>query len=302
MGRAPKNRCRRIGAGRAAPLLAAALSGTALAQAPHPFELEWSAPASCPERRAVLDEAERLLAMSPGAGGAAAVQARAVLSQQGAVWALDLEILSAVGPGRRRFQDGSCERLAHVAALALALAVGPPTPPPPKTLESRAPPGAPAPPRYLVRAILGGDFGSLRAPGPGPGVAFGVFLGRARVEAALAYWTAQPAAGPRDQLLSGGLRACTELVEHPELDLCLGAELGRLRAGASGGGGATAGAWLALLAGPALGFELTPWLAARLEIHLGAALLRPALDGAAPEGQGASSNFARVCAGLEARF
>ena len=262
---------------------------------PSPLVLEWNAPEGCPERAVVLAQAQQFLAMSVPSRPRPALHARATVAQDGVLWKLHLEMASAEGPATRDFQDESCARLGQVAALALALVAEsarepqPPPAPPPK-LASPAPSH-----RFLVRALIGGDLGSLRAPSPGPGLAIGIFLGRARVEAVANYWLPESGGGIQDQLVSAGLHACVSIVDAPDFGVCAGLEGGPMRGQTSAPGStwSTSG-WFATLVGAGLGFELTSWLAVRAEIALGAG------DGVTRGGP--APVFGRFVLGVEARF
>jgi hypothetical protein len=262
----------------------------AFAQPPEAPELEWTAPGGCPDRAAVLAEVRQLLGAD--AKSWPIPPARGVLSREDAGWNLHLEIASGEGVGARDLQDESCLRLAQVAALALALSIEPPSGTP-----ARAPVPAPlAAPYFLVRAIFGGDLGSLRAPSPGPGFAVGVSFGRSRLEAAANYWFPGGAEGGRDQLISGGLHGCLALSQMPEVGFCAAVEGGRMD-GDLGNGKRTVNAWLAVLAGGAVGIDLGRWLALRLEVTLGSTLIAPTFDA---EDARAAPVFGRLALGVEA--
>ncbi len=260
------------------------------AQAPEAPELEWSAPSGCPNRAAILAEVRQLL--GPDVKSWPVRPAQGVLSREAAGWSLHLEIASSEGVGTRDLRDESCLRLAQAAALALALSVEPPAAAPALTAE----PAPLAAPFFLVRAILGGDLGSLRAPSPGPGLAVGVSFGRSRLEAVAHYWFAESAEGVRDQLASGGLHGCLALSQMPELAFCAAVEGGRMQE-EDGDGRRKVNAWLAVLAGGAVGVELSRWLSLRLEAGLGSTLIAPAFDAVNAR---SVPVFGRVAFGVEA--
>ena len=275
------------------------LASTASAQAKVPVDLEWEAPAGCPDRSAVLAETGQLLAKLPDSQPGPPLKARALVSTKGSVWKLHLEIDSKDGLGARNFDDESCVRLVQVAALALALAVdssGTPVPPPRKV---EAPPRAPN--RFLIRPQFGGDFGSRRQPTFGPGLAIGLLFGRARVEAVGYYWLPQAGDGIEDQLIAGGLRACAAVLEHPEVAACVGIEAGQLTGRSLKDGSPAQGPWVATLVGAAIAFDLTDWLALRLEVALGLTMVAPIFDFANQDAH-AAPLFGRAAAGIETHF
>jgi hypothetical protein len=263
--------------------------------------LDWTAPEGCPDRAAVLQALERLSAAVPS--GRVPVHAKGTIARDGEVWKLRLEVDSGDDSGVRELQDGSCVRLAQVAALSLALALETsvqaaqpakvPRPPQETDLE---------PPRWLLRAFLAGDLGTLRAPSPGPGLAVGLFVGRTRLELSAAYWFAQTVAGLEYQLVAGGLQACHPVTDTPEIALCAGLEGGRMQARFVDIDAMVVHGWLGLLGGAALGWSFTPWLALRLEVGLGMTLVAPRLDPGDDGSRGPAPVFGRARLGVEVRF
>jgi hypothetical protein len=250
----------------------------------------------------VLAEAVQLLALAAPARALSPLSARAVIAQDGALWKLHLEIASGEGPGTRDLQDESCARLGQVAALALALAAE--SAPAPASPTRPAPPPQSTSPRFLVRALIGGDLGTLRAASPGPGLALGVLLGRTRVEAVANYWLPESGGGIEDRLFSGGVHACLALLDAPEVGVCAGVEGGAMKGrGELGSAPAVTSGWLAMLAGAALGWELTHWLAVRAEIGLGMTLAGPTFDAGDGSARGGPAPlFGRFVLGVEARL
>ena len=271
----------------------------ASAPARAPIELEWSAPQGCPDRAAVLAEAQQLLGASAGAAQPARLAARGTVSQESGRFRLHLEITTTSGTGARDLEDESCVHLAQVTALSLALAQqAAAAAPEPRPLR-RDPPREP--PRFLIRAMLGGDLGSLREPSPGPGLAIGVFIGRARIEAVGNYWLPEATASVQDQLISGGLHGCMAITDSPELGVCVGAEGGRIQGRRVETNALMVRGWMAILAGAALGLTLTDWLALRLEASLGLTLVAPTFD--TPNGGArAAAVFGRLAAGVEVQL
>lgn len=165
------------------------------------IELEWTAPAACPDREDVLARVEALLPAAPS-GDAAPVRARAtiVADPAGSTLVLDIDGLPT-GAGRRELTAADCDELTDAAALLLALAIDPaaavaaPEPVTPPPLAVAAPPTRPAPrgspptPRAPVTSIaLRPELGlSLGAPAPAglyAGGALGVVRRRWRIELA----------------------------------------------------------------------------------------------------------------------
>jgi len=246
-----------------------------------------------------MAELERLISTTASSG--TLVRSRGSVLPDGEQWTLHLEIDSGAGTGVRDLRDASCSRLAQVAALSLALAVesGAAVPAPLRAAPRMQAPLEP--PRWLIRAFLAGDLGSLEAPGPGSGLVVGLFLGRTRLELSAAYWLPQTSSGLRYELASAGLHACQPLIEEPEIGLCAGVEGGRMQVRLAATGTSLVHGWLGLTGGAALGWSFTSWLALRLEIGIGVTLLAPEV-GTLAEGHGPSSLFGRAALGLEVLF
>jgi hypothetical protein len=124
--------------------------------APEPtYELRWSAPASCPTQADVIERIEGLLAGGRAPGVHVAAEAMVERAQDR--WALTLRISTASGSRARTVTTESCDELAAVTALLIAIAVEPgltgglttsaPLPvveaPPPEAPPPEAPPEAP---------------------------------------------------------------------------------------------------------------------------------------------------------------
>jgi hypothetical protein len=195
----------------------------AQAQTTEPITLDWTAPATCPARQAVLAQVYRLLGGSPPSDAPKRIKATATIDHPtGDHWQLVLRIESADAVGMRTVRAESCQALAEVAALVVALAFDPiaaterrppPTPPPasapvpstapapPVTPPGSARPGPtnpprPGPARAPIEAFPGAhaalDAGALARVAPGielsPGVALG---GAVRVDLGGTYWPPQ---------------------------------------------------------------------------------------------------------------
>lgn len=136
-------------------LLAASPAPVASADPPS-LQLEWSAPAACPSRAAVLEMAAKLLGRPLGAAPAT-TQVRARVRAAAGAFALTIETRSPSGTDRRVLQDARCSVLAESAAVIAATAVDPSVgglpaeeagliPPAPVLEDLPAGPGEAAPP------------------------------------------------------------------------------------------------------------------------------------------------------------
>jgi hypothetical protein len=99
------------------------LCATRLAQAQPTLpevDLQWRAPAECPARESVLADAKRLLGARVLRGRVAAT-AQATRGQNG-TWAGRLDVATPDGEVHRTFEAESCEALASVAAVMIAVA------------------------------------------------------------------------------------------------------------------------------------------------------------------------------------
>ncbi|HET9934102.1 MAG TPA: hypothetical protein VFQ35_25545 [Polyangiaceae bacterium] len=86
--------------------------------------VDWRAPASCPAREAILDEANRLLGDAPRASASSLV-ARGRIVRETKSYVLELELDQDRRTTRRRLVAHACPELGRAAALVLALAVDP---------------------------------------------------------------------------------------------------------------------------------------------------------------------------------
>ncbi|HKY36404.1 MAG TPA: hypothetical protein VJN18_10720 [Polyangiaceae bacterium] len=202
--------------------------GPAYAQS-SPLELEWSAPATCPDGKAVRVEVERILATTEGASqkviARGSVERRSETSF--VVWLATL----VEGEARSRtFEAESCDAAVDAAALILALSINPyvtidtsPPPPPGPAPPKRSPPprrerlergASAAPPKVKVGGAVLLDVGTLPSPLLGGEASLGVTTGPVRWELAGASWLPQnatsatyPRDGARARLLTLDLRA-----------------------------------------------------------------------------------------------
>jgi hypothetical protein len=140
-----------------------------------PLELDWEAPAHCPDRSWVLRSVQaRLADTAAHSPPRAAVRARGRITQRDAGYVLDLR----TDQGERQLRAASCEQLANSAALILAFAAEPEQ----DTALRAAPTSAgdvPSPDLNLggyLRAEWVVDVGMLPQAATGPGIALGLVL------------------------------------------------------------------------------------------------------------------------------
>jgi hypothetical protein len=274
------------------------------AQAAAPLELEWTAPAGCPDRERVLQAVSERLGERADQGEPLSASGEIEVTPAG--FALQLR---AQG-GERLLSAGSCEELAESAAVILALLIDPQVAPPPTAASE------PGPPIWgLVRVELVGDLGLLPGPSLGPGLAVAIGIAGSSLELSGAYLPTQDPSSPSGAEDVGDLRAftgrvsmCQVLVPALGLGPCASLEYARL----TGGGSATlmdsktvsAGLWSLLLAArlslPLGGsFALMLELAVGLPFSVAAFTLDPSDSVVAHE---TSEVLGRLRSGLEFRF
>jgi hypothetical protein len=274
------------------------------AHAAEQLELEWSAPAGCPDRQSVLRAVSERLGDRAAQGSP--LSASGEIEATPAGFALQLR---AQG-GERQLEAASCQELAESAAVILALLIDP---------QAAAPPSAasePGPPIWgLVRAELVGDLGLLPSLSFGPGVALGIGIAGSSLELSGTYLPAQDLSSPSGsekvgdlRVFAGRLSFCQVLFSPLGLAPCLGVEYAQLTG---------AGSETALQDGQPVNAPL--WslqLAARLSVPLGGAFVfmfelgaglpfRVAAFTLVPGGPAAhetSEVLGRVRSGLELRF
>jgi hypothetical protein len=272
------------------------------AKAAEQLELEWSAPAGCPDRAQVLRSVSERLGDRAPEGSPLSASGEVEATPAG--FALRLH---AQG-GERRLEAASCEELAESAAVILALLIDPQPPPPPSAASASGPPiwGA-------VRAELIGDLGLLPGPSLGPGIALAVGIAHSSLELSGSYLPTQHLHSPSTsqdvgvlRVFAGRVSFCQLLFPALGLGPCASLEYARL----TGGGNDTleesktvgasvwslllAARWSVSLAG-SLGFMLE--LAVGLPFSVAAFTVDP--SGVAHE---TDSVLGRVRSGLELRF
>ncbi len=216
-------------------------------QADVPFELQWSAPADCPEGSQIRQEVVRLAGTS---GLSRQLEARVRIRQderQG--WALDLTTELDGIVGERHLAGVSCQSLSEAATLTLALLLNPeakienpPAPPAPPAVQASPAPEAPrrakpgVTPVWQTGVLAGLQVGVLSEPSPWLGLSLGAGFGRFWLRLAPGFTPPQKLssreradAGGRLWLVSAAVLGCYAAIERIiTLTPCLGANMVRL--------------------------------------------------------------------------
>jgi hypothetical protein len=132
-----------------------------LGEGPSSLDLDWSAPAECPDGAAVSAEVLRLTGTAPGSRH---LKARAAIRPVATGWELSLATELDGMPGERTLSAISCKSLADAAALMLALILNPDlvlkAPPPPVEQPPATPPAKRRWPAVRWRA---GGYGGIQS-------------------------------------------------------------------------------------------------------------------------------------------
>ncbi len=294
---------------RAAALLFALAAGVhasrAAADATSGIEIEWDAPAECPDAKAIRSATERLLGESLDAPRSQHIAARArVRHNASGHWEIAFSLSSNGSVSEETFAAERCTSLADAVALKVALAADPlayakaaiPAKRAPDVPRA-APDAAPEPPvsarnpsegrawRVAIRAAGGAGLGLLPRTTPGGALVGAILFRSFRIElgaqifadSQVAY-ADMPSVGASFDMLTGTARTCAVAIAIPvEVPICAGLEFGAL--GAKGFGVEPAyhpyRSWAALLAGPALRLPLKGNLSLWLEFDGVLLLLRP---------------------------
>ncbi len=206
-----------------------------------PFELEWRAPAGCPNADHVRAEISRLIGPDAHPQGVTRVSGE-ITAQEGGAFSVRLALEQSGRTGERTLSAASCAEVSRAAALLVALAIEPgaaeedpvplPPPAPPPVPPAQPPPTPRPPPRVLAppREVakqrpqlvisLGPatEVGLLPALGAGAEATLGVELDRLSLEAYGADYLHRDQdaelgrAGGTFALLSLGARACFGLL------------------------------------------------------------------------------------------
>lgn len=204
------------------------------------LDLDWTAPAGCPDRAEVLAHVHRLVPAPPSASLAVRASVREV--DEG--FRVELEMQGSAS-GARTLRASTCASVARATALVIALALDPsaslepedePPPPPPFVPPPRPePPPKPAqPPRSpaptgsepdglhpFVVATVGAERALLPDVAPNVALGFGVTYGPLRADLGLRITPARstslttvPGAGVSIGAVDLALRACARLVDR----------------------------------------------------------------------------------------
>lgn len=92
------------------------------------LQLDWQAPAGCPDQAGVRGRVAAMLAAGVIEGSDLAATGRVSAASEG--WRLELELVRAGGSERRSLGDSDCAALADAAALMIAVAIDPLARPP----------------------------------------------------------------------------------------------------------------------------------------------------------------------------
>lgn len=185
-------------------LLLAPFAGEREGRAEAPFDLEWTAPAGCPDREHVVARVGEIVGPNPRVRRRVSARAH-ILSATSAAPKYRMELWLGEGASARTMNGDDCARLAEAAALVIALDIDPdalsreekspePAEPPPSPPEppraAKRPPRKPAPPPpppetrfesgFGARVIF--DAGTLPRPASGLGLVLDLARGPFAVE------------------------------------------------------------------------------------------------------------------------
>ena len=283
------------------------------AQAQSGFELQWEAPAGCPQAGEVRASIRQLLGEESGRNANTRMSVKARALQENGHWLGTLETQSGPNVGKRTLHAESCDSVAGATALIIALMIDPeavaahqaqqdgvalPSPsdsaaptaraevPKPKEREPTskmarsfaAPEQSPL--SLFVGPTLALDIGSLPSVTAGFGGHLGVSTRHLSIEAGLADWApsqagvAGTAAGGTFHYVTAGLSACPYLGEARfRYGLCFDSEYDRMSASGYGANVNYAGSFHWLSLG---GSALARWsLGKRLAIPIRAGVVVP---------------------------
>jgi hypothetical protein len=245
-----------------------------------PLDFLWTAPESCPTQAEVVQQLSK--AVDVGEKELPPLTARAVVTQDGAVWRLELTTEVDGRRGTRLLEADSCEGLSRAATLVLALTFGEglarrqaeaearaaePTPPPPPEPAKPPPPSPPPPaepPRWQLWAASA--IGTDALGGFGPALAAGLAVRPSLLRLGLRIEATFPRSTPlvgfegnaNSYSFSAGLQACVAPA-WSSLQLAACADVGATLLRASGEGTARDQAATIPLYGAGPGFSAA-WL------------------------------------------
>jgi hypothetical protein len=226
----------------------------------NPIDLEWNAPAECPSRDAVLEDAARVVAKPPEPRSHATVRADVTRDPRGQ-WHAALSVDADGAHSERVLDAESCQEIARAAALIVAIVVegkepaqaqnphlAAPASPAPVAPARPAVSGRPQSPSAFVVSVAGVvDWGLLPSAAPGGELNLGwehrakAIRVRAAAGASLfgeqsADVPSQPSEGGRFKAVAASARGCASIVideggaSRPpsnslDVGLCLGVEV-----------------------------------------------------------------------------
>jgi len=280
-------------------------------QVPAAPEVQWTAPAECPDRAALLAAVTRRLGRPFAAE--ARVDAR-VTGDRFRGYALHLELAVDGRAEVRDVQDPSCAALTDAAAVRVVAAIEAPVVPAPPELPphdpepAQTPAQAPTPaptaevdptepvvttptpapvpaptdmydgPGALLRVHGGGELGASPAIAGAVGLAAGLLWPRLRLELHGTVLPRREGSDVQAALYTGAVHACGRIGRGVlEVPLCGGLEVGGMRGTAVGLPGARTATflWIGAVVGPALAWHVRPRLSVWAGLQLVLALRRP---------------------------
>lgn len=281
-------------------------------------DVEWEAPAGCPDQAEVRDR----VAEAAGDAELADVLVRAVALRAAGAWRAEVQI----GDELRVLTGGTCDEVAAAAALVIGLALrrydeAETEPVSEETAEVVTTPATesvrvesraverPAPVRVVGFATAGGEIGTMpsvaAAAAAGLEIAGRVFAARLAATFATSGVTpdadAMYSSAHMTRLAAAG-RLCASV--RP-LSVCGGLEVGRMAAAVASADDRDdgAGLWVAAAAGAGLGVRLAPALELAVETELVVPLAYPRFSVNGSEGLAASGVVGgRVAAAVRVQF
>lgn len=195
------------------------------------LDLDWRAPAGCPEARAVRAEVLRLARLD--SSRPSQLRARAEIRGDGQTWQLTLSTELDGISGERTLSASSCRALSDAATLTLALILNP-------DVETAQP--EPVAERHAfelgvaLSARAGAEHGQLAELGPSFALGAGFLLGAASVWGYAGFAPPQEtrvsgSSGPGGRSWSGSaaLLGCWDFTRRTPFGPCAGAELTRVQ-------------------------------------------------------------------------
>jgi hypothetical protein len=302
---------------------------------PPAIEIQWEAPAACPDAASVRAATERLLGKSLAALDRVRVRATGKVAANAAgKWQLSAQLVVGERVEEEVLVAKECSALADAMALKVALAIDPvavveavqpsqPVAPPTRPPESPGPVTA-APEgseqrsserlvRYGARWVGQVALGPLPGATPGLGLFFSAQFSALRLElggeafwGGVAQYDSPAGVGADLQLFAGVVRGCLTPARGAwRFPICAGTELGVMRGSGFGVAetSATSRLWGGLSLGPALEWQATARLSLWLEGAALLTLLKPEFHVRnLPSLYSPNAVSAKAAAGLEAHF